>query len=192
SIVYGVRNDRTTDSFFKRQTASMFYKLMVMLGVKTIPNHADFRLMDNRAVTEMLNFGESNLFLRGIVPLVGFNHSKVYYKRNEREAGETKYPLKKMIRFAWEGISSFSTKPMRIILFLGVYTFLFSLGVATWSFITFLQDKTIPGWVSTMLPISIIGGVQVISIGIIGEYIGKIYNEVKKRPRFIIDKTLVK
>ncbi len=191
NIVYGVRDDRTSDSFFKRKTAEGFYNLMKYLGVTTIYNHADYRLMDNKAVGELLSFRETNLFLRGIVPLIGLNYTSVFYKRKEREAGETKYPLKKMLNFAWEGISSFSIKPMRLILVIGLITFLFSLLISIWVLITYLQNKSVPGWASTIIPMLIIGGIQVISIGVIGEYIGKIYKEVKDRPRFSIEKTLL-
>lgn len=190
NIVYGVRDDRTSDSFFKRKTAEGFYTLMKTLGVTTVYNHADYRLMDNKAVGELLAFRERNLFLRGIVPLIGLVYTTVNYKRKEREAGETKYPLGKMLNFAWEGISSFSIRPMRLILVIGLFTFAFSLLISIWVLITYFQHKAIPGWASTIIPILIIGGIQVISIGLIGEYIGKIYNEVKDRPRFIIEKTV--
>lgn len=191
NIVYGVRDDRSNDSIFKRKTAEGFYKMMKFLGVTTIYNHADFRLMDNKAVGELLSFRETNLFLRGIVPLIGLNYTTVTYKRKERVAGETKYSLGKMLNFAWEGISSFSVKPMRVILVIGFLTFIFSMLITVWVLITYFQHKSIPGWASTIIPILVVGGVQVISIGVIGEYIGKIYNEVKDRPRFSIEKTLL-
>jgi len=191
NIVYGVRDDRTSDSFFKRKTAEGFYKLMSSLGVATVYNHADYRLMDNKAVGELLSFRETNLFLRGIVPLLGLNYTTVSYKRKEREAGETKYPLRKMLNFAWEGISSFSVRPMRLILVVGLVTFIFSMLISIWVLLTYFQNKAIPGWASTIIPMLIIGGIQVISIGVIGEYIGKIYKEVKDRPRFSIEKTLL-
>jgi glycosyltransferase involved in cell wall biosynthesis len=191
NIVYGVRDDRTSDSFFKRKTAEGFYKMMNALGVTTVYNHADYRLMDNKAVGELLSFRENNLFLRGIVPLIGLNYTTVSYKRKEREAGETKYPLRKMLNFAWEGVSSFSVRPMRLILVIGLITFIFSILISIWVLITYLQQKSVPGWASTIIPMLIVGGIQVISIGVIGEYIGKIYKEVKNRPRFSIEKTLL-
>lgn len=188
SIVYGVRADRSSDSFFKRQTAQSFYNLMSWLGVKTIYNHADYRLIDNKALGELMHFGESNLFLRGIFPLIGLKHSIVKYSRGKREAGETKFPLKKMTSFAWDGITSFSTKPLRIVLYLGIIIFLLSIALAIWAIIVFAENKTIPGWTSMVLPMAFFGGFQMIFLGIIGEYIGKIYKEVKARPRYIVEK----
>ena len=187
SIVYGVRHDRTSDSMFKRQTAELFYRIMNKLGVKTILNHADFRLIDKNALTEFLKFREVNLFIRGIFPLIGFKTAKVYYKRKERELGASKYPLKKMVSFAWEGITSFSVKPMRLVLFLGLITFLFSFLLILWVTFSYIKGLVIPGWFSIMIPIAVFGGIQMICLGIIGEYIGKMYSEIKARPRYIIE-----
>jgi glycosyltransferase involved in cell wall biosynthesis len=187
-VVYGVRKNRSSDTVVKRKTAEFFYHLMKGLGVNTIYNHSDYRLISNKVLIEFLRFREVNLFLRGIFPLVGFKNSCVYYERKVREAGKTKYPLGKMIAFAWEGISSFSIRPMRMILYLGILTFLFSLIISVWAIIVLISGKTVPGWFSTIFLSTIIGGIQMISLGIIGEYIGKIYNEIKSRPRYIIEK----
>lgn len=190
SIVYGVRNDRTNDSFFKRTTAKVFYKIMKTLGANTIYNHADYRLIDNRALNGLLKFQERNLFLRGIIPMVGFKHSIITYKRSKREHGNTKYPLRKMISFAWEGVTSVSSKPLSMILYLGLLTFSFSMGILIWATVVMIKGWEIPGWFSIIFPTTFFGGVQMISIGIIGEYIGKIYKEIKARPRYIIDKNI--
>ena len=176
-IVYGVRKDRRSDTIMKRKTAEFFYHLMKGLGVNTIYNHSDYRLISNKVLIEFLRFREVNLFLRGIFPLVGFKNSCVFYERKVREAGTTKYPFRKMITFAWEGISSFSIRPMRMILYLGILTFIFSLVISVWAIIVLIIFLT-----------TTIGGIQMISLGIIGEYIGKIYNEIKDRPRYIIEK----
>jgi glycosyltransferase involved in cell wall biosynthesis len=189
-IVYGVRNDRTTDSFFKRFTAESFYKLMQKMGVPVIFNHADFRLIDNQVLNEFSNFKEVNLFIRGIIPMIGFQSDKVYYKRFEREAGETKYPLRKMLIFAWNGITSFSTVPMKMVLWFGVLNFLFAIGIALWVFACKIMGITIQGWTSILLPMTFFSGSNMIAIGLIGEYIGKIYEEVKGRPRYIIENVL--
>jgi len=188
SIVYGVRDDRSTDSFFKRISAIFFYKVMNFLGVETIHNHAEFRLLDNNSLTELLQFKEVNFFLRGIVPLLGFNTSKVYYNRFERKAGETKYPLSKMISLAWDGISSFSIKPMRFVLIIGFITFLSSIIISLWIIYIYLGGLSIPGWFSTLFPLLLLSGIQMMSIGLLGEYIGKVFLEIKQRPRFIIEK----
>jgi glycosyltransferase involved in cell wall biosynthesis len=190
SIVYGVINDRSNDSFFKRVTAKFFYKTMKALGANTLYNHADFRLIDNRALSELLRFQERNLFLRGIFPMLGYKYSIIQYKRAKREQGETKYPLRKMISFAWEGISSLSSKPLRLILYLGLSTFAFSMGILIWATFVVIKGWQIPGWFSIIFPTTFFGGVQMISIGIIGEYIGKIYTEIKARPRYIIEKNI--
>ena len=187
SIVYGVRDDRSTDSFFKRTTAVYFYKVMKFLGVETVYNHSEFRLLDNKSLSELLHFKEVNLFLRGIVPLLGFRTSKVFYKRQKREAGETKYPLSKMISLAWDGVSSFSIKPMRFVLVIGFITFVLSILISFWMIYTYVSGKAIPGWFSTLFPLMLLSGVQMMSIGLLGEYIGKMFLEVKKRPRFIIE-----
>lgn len=189
-VVYGVRNDRSNDTFFKRKTAEAFYKIMNKLGVKTVFNHADFRLISNRALLEFLKYKETHLFLRGIFPLVGFNQSSVYYKRKERSHGVSKYPLRKMLSFAWEGITSFSDKPIRFIMVVGILSVLISIILALWAFITLILGNTIKGWTSIIILIVFFGGIQTISLGIIGEYIGKIYIQSKNRPRYGVDKVL--
>lgn len=189
-IVYGVRASRETDTFFKRTTAQGFYKFMSMMGVETVYNHADFRLMSSRAVKALLEFKEVNLFLRGMVPLVGFKSSTVTYDRAPRLAGESKYPLKKMLTFAFDGITSFSVKPIRVITSLGATTFILSIIFALYALISFFVKKTVPGWTSTVLSIWFFGSLQLIAIGVVGEYIGKIYLETKGRPRFFIEKYL--
>ncbi|GAA0229152.1 glycosyltransferase family 2 protein [Metaclostridioides mangenotii] len=187
-VVYGVRNSRKKDSFFKRNTAQMFYKVMSSLGVDIVYNHADYRLMSKRAVDSLSNYREVNLFLRGIVPLIGFKSDKVYYERNERFAGESKYPLKKMISFACEGITSLSVKPIRMVLTVGFIVFICSLLVLIYSLIQWAIGNTITGWTTTVASIWTLGGIQILCIGIVGEYIGKIYLETKDRPKFIVDK----
>jgi glycosyltransferase involved in cell wall biosynthesis len=186
-IVYGVRSSRDTDSFFKRSTALAFYRLMNLLGAETIDNHADFRLMSKKALQAMEGFGEVNLFLRGMVPLLGFKNDKVYYERKERTAGETKYPLKKMLAFAFEGITSFSVKPIRFITVLGAVIFLASIVMLLYFLIRHFTGHTVSGWTSLAVSIWALGGIQLLSLGIIGEYIGKVYLETKKRPRYVID-----
>ena len=186
-IVYGVRSDRGSDSFFKKFTAEFFYKMMIAMKVKTVFNHADFRLASRRVLNEFARFNEVNLFLRGIFPSLGFKSTDVYYKRAERFAGETKYPLKKMLEFAWNGITSFSEFPLRMIFSLGVITFFISIVLMFWAFLPILEGESVHGWASTVLPIFFFGGLQMISLGLIGEYIGKIYKEIKARPRFIIE-----
>lgn len=189
-IVYGVRNDRSTDSFFKRFTAETFYKLMQRMGVPTVYNHADFRLIDNQVLNEFSNFGETNLFIRGIIPMIGFQSDKVYYKRLEREAGESKYPLRKMLIFAWNGITSFSTVPMKLVLWFGIFNFVFAMGITAWVLVCKLFGFTVQGWTSIVLPMTFFSGSNMIAIGLIGEYVGKIYEEVKARPRYIIETVL--
>ncbi len=189
-VVYGVRNQRKTDTFFKRTSALAFYKLMKNLGVDITYNHADYRLMSRRALDGLSQFREVNLFLRGLAPLVGYQSGYVYYDRSERFAGESKYPLKKMLAFAVDGITSFSVKPLRLITALGVVIFLISLLMLLYTLITFIVGRTVTGWTSTVASIWLIGGIQLLSLGVIGEYIGKIYNESKRRPRFIIDRYL--
>ncbi len=189
-VVYGVRSKRATDTFFKRFTAESFYKLMNGLGAKTVYNHADYRLMSRRALLGLSEFGEVNLFLRGIVPMVGYKSDVVYYERAERFAGESKYPLKKMLSFAIEGITSLSTKPIKMITNLGIIIFFISIIVLIYSFIRYFTGHTIPGWTTTVLSVWAIGGLIMISLGVIGEYIGKIYLETKNRPRFIIESYL--
>ncbi len=187
-VVYGVRNRRDTDTFMKRQTALLFYRLMKGLGVDITFNHADYRLMSRRALDALADFKEVNLFLRGLAPLVGFQSGYVYYDRGERFAGESKYPLKKMLAFAIDGITSFSVKPLRLITALGVVIFVISLLMLLYTLISFIFGKTVSGWASTLASIWLIGGIQLLSLGVIGEYVGKIYNESKRRPRFIIDR----
>ncbi|MBE5828840.1 MAG: glycosyltransferase family 2 protein [Butyrivibrio sp.] len=189
-VVYGVRSKRTTDTFFKRFTALSFYKVMNGLGANTVYNHADYRLMSRRALLGLAEFGEVNLFLRGIVPMVGYKSDVVYYERAERFAGESKYPLKKMISFAIEGITSLSTKPIKLITGLGVLIFLVSIAVFIYSLVRYFNQQTVPGWTTTVLSVWFIGGLMMISLGVIGEYIGKIYLETKNRPRFIIESYL--
>ncbi|MEG1776969.1 MAG: glycosyltransferase family 2 protein [Clostridia bacterium] len=189
-IVYGVRNKRETDTAFKRQTALMFYRLMKGLGVDITYNHADYRLMSNRALNALHSFGEVNLFLRGIAPLVGFQSGTVTYDRSERFAGESKYPFKKMLAFAIDGITSFSVKPLQLITTAGVVIFLVSLCMLLYTLISWIFGHAVLGWASTLASIWMIGGIQLLSLGVIGEYIGKIYNESKHRPRFIIDRYL--
>lgn len=179
------------DSFFKKFTAESFYKLMKLLGVDIVFNHADYRLMSRRALEALAEFDEVNLFLRGIVPLIGFSSATVEYERSERFAGESKYPLKKMLAFAFDGITSFSIKPIRIIASLGLLIFLISLIMLLWSLISKLVGATVDGWTSTVASIWMIGGIQLLCLGVIGEYIGKIYAETKHRPKYIIARTLL-
>ena len=186
-VVYGVRSKRTTDTFFKRFTAESYYKLIDAMGAKTVYNHADYRLLSRRALQALSEFGEVNLFLRGIVPMLGFKSDIVYYERAERFAGESKYPLKKMLSFAIEGITSLSTKPIKMITGLGVFIFFVSIAVFIYSLVRYFTGQTIPGWTTTVLSVWAIGGLIMISLGVIGEYIGKIYLETKNRPRFIIE-----
>lgn len=187
-IVYGVRSDRSSDSWFKRSTAEGFYVLMQKMGVPVVFNHADFRLMDQRVLKELGNFREINMFLRGIVPLIGFKNEKVFYSRLEREAGETKYPLNKMLLFAWNGITSFSTFPMRLVLYFGFANFVIAMLIVIYILSSYIIGHTVPGWTSTMLPLTFFSGFNMMALGLIGEYIGKIYEEVKGRPRYIIEK----
>ncbi len=187
-IVYGVRSKREKDTFLKRFTAESFYKFMKALGVDIIFNHADYRLMSKRTLEALSQFKEVNLFLRGIIPLIGFKSSIVVYERNERFAGESKYPLKKMLNFAFDGITSFSIKPIRIITAIGSIIFIISTLFLMYSLIMKFLGKTVVGWTSIVCSIWMIGGIQLLCLGVIGEYIGKIYNEVKSRPKYIIEK----
>lgn len=189
-IVYGVRSSRKTDSPFKRITAECFYRLIKFFGSDAVFNHADYRLMSKRALEALAEFGEVNLFLRGIVPMIGFKSDKVYYERRERFAGESKYPLKKMLSFAWEGITSLSAKPMRVIAIIGFLIFLISMGMIIYSFARVMMGATVAGWASVICSVWAIGGLIMISLGVIGEYIGKIYLETKARPKFIIKEIL--
>ena len=191
-IVYGVRNSRKKDTFFKRNTALMFYKLMSKLGTEVVYNHADYRLMSRRALDELENYKEVNLFLRGIIPLIGFKSDTVEYIRNERAAGESKYPLKKMINFALEGILSFSVKPIRIITTAGFIVSFVSIIFLLYVIISScINNDTIQGWTTIITLICLFGGFQILCIGIIGEYIGKIYNETKARPRYAIESIIL-
>ncbi len=189
-IVYGVRNKRKTDTFFKRFTAESFYKLMNILGCDIIFNHADYRLMSKRALEGMAQFSEVNLFLRGLVPMIGYKSDIVYYERAERFAGESKYPLKKMLFFAFQGITSLTIEPIRMITTLGFVIFMISLMMIFWIFYQHFAGNTITGWSSILASIWFIGGLAIFSIGIVGEYIGKIYLETKHRPRYIISEFL--
>ena len=189
-VVYGVRSARKKDTFFKRFTAEGFYKIMKILGVDIVFNHADYRLMSKRAVEGLLQFKEVNVFLRGIVPQVGFPWTTVQYERAERFAGESKYPLKKMLAFAFDGITSFSVKPIRLITALGAGISLLSVAFLIWTLVSKLLGFTVAGWSSLMLSIWLIGGIQLLCLGVIGEYIGKIYSETKRRPLFIIQDIL--
>ncbi len=185
-VVYGVRSARKTDTFFKKFTAESFYKFMKLMGADVVYNHADFRLMSKRVLNELADFQEVNLFLRGMIPLIGFQSCNVYYERHERFAGESKYPLKKMMSFAINGITSFSTKPLKFITGLGFIMSILSVCAFIWAFIAKFGGFSELGWSSTMCSIWLIGGLQLFCLGIIGEYVGKIYAEVKHRPRFII------
>lgn len=185
-VVYGVRSSRKSDTFFKRTTAQGFYKLMSCLGVETVYNHADYRLISSKVLQEFANFKEVNLFLRGMVPLVGFNSTCVYYERSERLAGESHYPLKKMLALAFDGITSLSIKPIRLITLFGIIVAALGLVGAIWSVISYLIGNTVAGWASIICFICLFGGLNLLSLGVIGEYIGKIYMETKARPRYII------
>lgn len=189
-IVYGVRSSRKKDSLLKRNSALLFYKIMLKMGVDSIYNHADYRLMTRRALNDLENFREVNLFLRGMVPLIGYSSSIVEYDRSERFAGESKYPFRKMLNFAIDGITSFSVKPLRLVTGLGLTVSLVSLLVAIYSIAVYILGMTVSGWTFTIISVWFIGGVQMLSLGVVGEYIGKIYSEVKARPRFIIEKSI--
>lgn len=186
-VVYGVRNSRNTDSFFKKHTALMYYSLMKKMGVNLVPDSADYRLLSKRATKALLNYKERNLFLRGMVPLVGYKSTKVYYPRKERYAGTSKYPLKKMIHFALDGITSFSIAPIHLIMTMGIVVMLISIVLMIYTIIEKIQGHIVPGWSSLMISIWFLGGVQLISVSVIGEYIGKVFTEVKHRPRFNIE-----
>ena len=189
-IVYGVRSTRATDTVFKRGTAHAFYKVMKFMGADTIEDHADYRLMSKRALEGLSQFKEVNLFLRGIVPMIGYETDVVYYERHERFAGESKYPLKKMVSFAVDGITSCSVKPIRMITTLGMLVFSASIFMLVYFLVVWTMGKVVAGWTSIVISLWGIGGIILLSLGIIGEYIGKIYMEVKERPRFIIEKVL--
>jgi len=186
-IIYGVRKERKTDTFLKKYSALFFYKIMRLMGVNIIYNHADYRLASRRVLYHLSSFKEYNLFLRGIFPLLGFKSTTILYDRKERFAGHSKYPLRKMISFAWDGITSFSITPLRFITLTGFVIFILSLLLSFWAFISFLNKEVIPGWASIVIPLYFLGGIQLVSIGLIGEYLGKIYKEVKARPHFLKD-----
>jgi len=190
-IVYGVRSKRDNDSWFKRFSAEGFYKLMAFMGVDIVFNHADYRLMSRRVVEHLKSYEEVNLFLRAMVQLIGFKSDVVEYERSERFAGESKYPLRKMLSFAWDGITSFSVTPLRLISLIGATIFVISLFISIWALgVKLFGSSAVPGWASTVLPIYFIGGIQLLSLGVIGEYVGKIYSETKKRPKFIIEQEI--
>lgn len=187
-VVYGVRNDRRKDSFFKRHTAQMFYKLTNRLGGDLIYNHADFRLMSKRALEGLAQFEEVNLFLRGIIPLIGYPSTIVEYERKERLAGKSKYPFKKMMSFAIEGITSLSIKPMKFVTGMGIFVFLASIAMMIYAFVSYFTGKVVAGWTSILISVWAIGGMVLLGLGVVGSYIGKIYLETKKRPRYIVEK----
>lgn len=187
-VIYGVRNDRKKDSFFKRHTAQMFYKLTNKLGGDLIYNHADFRLMSRRALEGLAQFEEVNLFLRGIVPLIGYPSTIVEYERKERLAGKSKYPLRKMMSFAIEGITSLSIKPMKFVTGMGIFVFLVSIAMMIYAFVSYFTGRVVAGWTSILISVWAIGGMVLLGLGIVGSYIGKIYLETKKRPRYIVEK----
>ena len=189
-VVYGVRSSRRKDTLFKRATAQGFYKGMKKLGVDLVYNAADYRLLSRRALEALLSFGEVNMFLRGMVPMLGFKTAKVYYERGERVAGESKYPLKKMIAFAMEGITSLSNKPIRYVLLLGALCALLGVGMAVYVIVALVNGHAVAGWASTMMSIWLLGGLQLMALGMIGEYVGKIYMETKRRPKFILEEHL--
>ncbi|GFO64398.1 glycosyltransferase family 2 protein [Geomonas paludis] len=189
-IVYGVRKERSSDSFFKRFTALGFYRFMELLGVHLVYNHADFRLASRRTLKELVRFREVNLFLRGMFPLLGFRTTCVVYDRQKRTEGESKYPLSKMLSLAWDGVTSFSIKPLRLISAMGFSLFLICLLLCGYALYSYLALGAVPGWSSIVLPMYFLGGIQLLGIGIIGEYIGKIYSEVKQRPRFIVEEVV--
>ena len=188
-VVYGVRSDRSSDTAFKRGTARAFYRLQKWMGVESVYDHADYRLMSRRALEGLAEFKEVNLYLRGMVPLVGYRSSSVYYARTPRVAGESHYPLRKMLGLALDGITSLSVKPLRMITALGLSVFLISLGMIVWSIVSYFLGGTMPGWSSLMCVVLFLGGVQLLCVGMLGEYIGKIYAEVKGRPRYLIRET---
>jgi polyisoprenyl-phosphate glycosyltransferase len=187
-IVYGVRNDRKTDTLFKRNTAQLYYKLLAMFGVDMIYNHADFRLMSRRTIESLRQYSEVNLYLRGIIPLIGFKSTCIEYSRKERFAGSSKYPFKKMLKLAIEGVTSFSVVPLQMITYIGFIVFIASFGILTWVLsVALFTNQAVPGWASTVLPIYFLGGIQILCLGVMGSYLGKIYIESKSRPRYFIE-----
>lgn len=190
-VVFGVRKQRSADTLFKRFSAESYYKLLKLLGINVVFNHADYRLMGRRAIEALKEYGEANLFLRGIVPVIGFKSSVVYYDRGERFAGESKYPLKKMLMLAFDGITSFTAFPLRMISILGLLVSVVSLAMIGWVlWIKIFTSQAIPGWASSVIPVYFLGGLQLLSIGVLGEYVAKIYAETKRRPRYFIEEQL--
>jgi glycosyltransferase involved in cell wall biosynthesis len=189
-IVYGVRKERESDTFFKRNSALLFYYLMRKININLINNHADYRLCSQRVIKALSEYNEINLFLRGIIPSIGYTSDRVYYDRLKRFAGESKYPLRKMLSFAWNGITSFSTFPLKFVTAIGFIIFFVCLLMGVYAIAAICTGDIVPGWLSTVLPMYFLGGIQLFCFGIIGEYIGKIYSEVKQRPRFLVDKRL--
>jgi polyisoprenyl-phosphate glycosyltransferase len=189
-IVYGIRKKRDTDTFMKRVTAEGYYRLLDWLGVEVVFNHADYRLMGRRALAALSEYGEANIFLRGLIPQIGFPTSSVYYDRQERFAGESKYPLRKMLALAWNGVTSFSAAPLRFITGTGLVIALLSIGLSIWALSIRLFGHAVPGWASSVVPIYFLGGLQLFATGLIGEYLAKTYLETKRRPRFFIEKTV--
>ena len=188
-VVYGVREDRSSDSLFKRCSAELYYRLLGLIGVQVVFNHADYRLLSRRAIETLREYREVNLFLRGIIPMLGFKTATVSYRRGERVAGESKYPLRKMVSLAIDGVTSFSATPLRLITALGLLVCLASFALVAWAlWLRLFTDQAVPGWTSTVLPIYFLGGVQLLCIGVIGEYLAKIYLEVKGRPRFVVER----
>lgn len=189
-VVYGVRENRSSDTLFKRLSAESYYRLLRLMGIDAVFNHADYRLLSRRAVEFLSEFSERNVFLRGIIPLIGLPSAKVFYSRQERFAGQTKYPFRKMLSLALEGITSFSTVPLRVITLLGLLVFVVSGCFGLWGLYIALTARAVPGWASTVVPIYFLGSIQLLSVGVIGEYLGKIYLEVKRRPRYSIEKII--
>jgi polyisoprenyl-phosphate glycosyltransferase len=192
-IVYGARARRDTDSVFKKISAELFYRILALMGVESVFNHADFRLMSRRAIDGLRTFKEINVYLRGIVPLLGYKSAIVHYARRERFAGETKYPLRKMIALALDAVTSFSVTPLRFVMFAGLAIFFVTLALSGWIlWVRFFTDHAVPGWASTVLPMYFLGGVQILCLAVISEYLGKIYSEIKSRPRYIIEEVIGK
>ena len=190
-VVYGVRQSRKVDSAFKRSTAEWYYTILGLLGVKIVHNHADFRLLSRRALDALKQYSEVNMFVRGIVPLLGFPSSTVYYDRAERFAGESKYPLRKMLALAADGVTSFTAFPLRLIAFLGILVSLLSVGMVVWVlWVRLVSGEAVPGWASSVIPVYFLGGLQLLSIGVLGEYVSKLYFEAKRRPRYFVQETL--
>ncbi|WP_118949828.1 glycosyltransferase family 2 protein [Taibaiella helva] len=189
-VVYGVRDDRSSDTWFKRRTALGFYRFLSIMGVESVYNHADYRLISRRVMDAFKDFTETNLYLRGMIPMVGFKPASVYYKREERYAGSSKYNVRKMLSFAWNGISSLSIRPLHFVTFCGFFVFILSILLTIYALVAYICFQTTPGWASTVIPIYFLGGIQLLCIGLIGEYVAKIYKEVKRRPRFIVESDL--